>query len=200
MLDPRALRGNFTIYHNGRRLSEALCFPLWHITPLKVPLKVRRGTNRLEFRFEIENAMEGILANLRLEGDFGVVLHAAKATLVKAARRLPFHPDGWLAMGLAHYMGDGCYRWNEEFTADEIAAGAWLLELAEVTDSATLRLNGLDHGTTAWAPWRWPLQGLKAGRNDFELTVSSTAGNLISLRYPAQPQGWRGGGNLLTHD
>ena len=70
-------------------------------------------------------------------------------------------------------------------------------ELDEVVDSALLRVNGLELGTRAWAPWRWPLSGLKRGVNIFEMTVSSTAGNRISLRYPAQPQGWIGAGRLV---
>jgi hypothetical protein len=140
--------------------------------------------------------MEGLLSNLRIEGEFAVTLVDAKA-VVEAPAPVTVSPKGWLDMGLAHYMGDGLYRWNETLTEQELADGEWVLELDEVTDSARLEVNGVDQGTTAWAPWRWPLKELKPGVNAFALTVSSTAGNALSLLYPAQPQGWIGGARLL---
>lgn len=196
MLDPRCARGAFSVWHNGRRLTERLAFPREGIAPLSLPLAIRRGTNRLTFRFAARGAMDGLLANLRIEGDFAVTVADGRA-VVAAAKTIAADPGGWLAMGLAHYMGDGVYRWSETFAAEELDGAAWALELDDVTDSARLVVNGVDQGTRAWAPWRWPLQGLRAGANMFELTVSSTAGNALSLRDPAQPQGWLGGSRLL---
>ncbi|NLF21930.1 MAG: hypothetical protein GX590_02105 [Lentisphaerae bacterium] len=196
VLDPRCARGAFSVWHNGRRLTERLAFPREGIAPLSLPLAIRRGTNRLTFRFAARGAMDGLLANLRIEGDFAVTVADGRA-VVAAAKTIAADPGGWLAMGLAHYMGDGVYRWSETFAAEELDGAAWALELDDVTDSARLVVNGVDQGTRAWAPWRWPLQGLRAGANMFELTVSSTAGNALSLRDPAQPQGWLGGSRLL---
>lgn len=196
VLDPRCARGQFSVFVNGKRASDTLNFPLPAITPLCLPVTLRRGLNRLEFRFEVKNAMEGLLANVRLAGDFAVWLQKGKPC-IDAPTTATVSPRGWLDMGLAHYMGDGVYRWVETFAEQELADAAWMLELDEVMDSALLEVNGVVQGTRAWAPWRWPLQGLKPGANTFTLTVSSTAGNALSLRYPAQPQGWMGGGRLM---
>ena len=197
-LDPRSIRGSFDVYLNGKKRHGNLTFPLPHITPLRLPITLRRGENRLELRFNIINAMEGILANLRLEGEFGVVVQKGQTIVTATTRHSAVATSGWLDMGLAHYMGDGRYTWSESFSAAELKEKTWWLELDDVIDSATLRINGVIQGTRAWRPWRWRLQGLTAGRNQFELTVSSTAGNTISRRYPAQPQGWLGGASLLT--
>jgi hypothetical protein len=196
VLDPRCARGRFRVFGNGRRLSGPLDFPLAGIAPLHLPVDIRRGVNAVEFRFEAQSAMEGLLANVRIAGDFAVTVQGGKPC-VDAPAAVKVSPKGWLEMGLAHYMGDGVYRWSESFSERELAEGAWTLELDEVTDSARLEVNGVDQGTAAWAPWRWPLKGLKPGANTFTLTVSSTAGNALSLRYPAQPQGWIGGGRLM---
>jgi hypothetical protein len=197
VLDPRCARGDFQVFFNGRAISGMLTFPLSPITPMRLPLtKLRPGRNMVEFRFDVNNAMEGLLSNVRVEGAFGVWLRK-KQPVVKADTTGLVSSKGWLNMGLAHYMGDGVYRWTEMLSEKEIAAGRMLLELDDVMDSALLRVNGRDLGTRAWAPWRWPLSGLIPGANAFELTVSSTAGNRLSLLYPSQPQGWIGKGRLM---
>jgi hypothetical protein len=196
VLDPRCARGRFRVFMNGRKVSDLLAFPLPHITPLRVALpNVKRGRNQVELRFDVQNAMEGLLSPIRIEGAFGVWLKKG-SPVVKPDSVGAVSSKGWLDMGLAHYMGDGVYRWTERLSADDLAGGNWMLELDEITDSALLRVNGLDLGTRAWAPWRWSLSALKPGDNTFELTVSSTAGNRLSLLYPAQPQGWIGKGRL----
>lgn len=196
ILDPRFARGRFNVYVNGKKISATLDFPRLSIDPLRLPLSIARGANAIEFRFKVKNAMEGMLANISISGDFAVSLrngkpHMALPSAVKVS------PKGWLDMGMAHYMGDGVYRWSETFSEKELMRAAWFLELDQVVDSAQLAVNGVDQGTRAWNPWRWPLMGLKSGENTFELTVSSTAGNAFALRYPAQPQGWIGSGKLL---
>jgi hypothetical protein len=195
VLDPRCARGAFRVFCNGRAVSEPLAFPRPATGALRLPLALRKGRNAVEFRFDIRNAMEGLLCTVWLEGAFGV--RAAKGVARVEAESARVSPKGWLDMGLAHYMGDGTYRWTETLTEAELAAGDWSLELDEVMDSAQLSVNGADQGTRAWGPWRWPLAGLAAGENTFELTVSSTAGNRVQLLYPAQPQGWLGKGRLV---
>lgn len=198
VLDPRCARGRFQVFCNGRKASGWLAFPLPCITPLRLPLtNIRRGMNGVELRFDIRNAMEGLLSQVRLEGAFGVRHRKGRPALVTPDEPVPVSPRGWLDMDLAHYMGDGVYRWTEVFGPEELAGGRWALELDEIVDSACLRVNGRDAGTRAWAPWRWELPELVPGNNTFELTVSSTAGNRLSLLYPAQPQGWIGRGRLV---
>lgn len=196
VLDPRCARGRFQVVCNGRKVSELLTFPRMTITPLRLPLaNLRRGRNTVELRFDIGNAMEGLLSMVWIEGAFGVRVAKGRPVLEAEAARVS--PRGWLEMGLAHYMGEGTYRWTETLSEAEAAAGGWSLELDEVMDSARLAVNGRDRGTLAWGPWRWALAGLAAGENTFELTVSSTAGNRLQLLYPAQPQGWIGKGRLV---
>jgi hypothetical protein len=195
VLDPRCARGRFQVLCNGRKLGEPLTFPRMTIEPLRLPVSLRRGRNTVEFRFEVGNAMEGLLSMVWLEGAFGV--RVAKAGPVVEAESGLVSPRGWTDMGLAHYMGDGTYRWTETLSEADLRSGAWSLELDDVMDSAQLLVNGQDQGTRAWGPWRWPLAGLTAGENTFELTVSSTAGNRLQLLYPAQPQGWLGKGRLI---
>ena len=197
VLDPRCARGRFQVFCNGRSISEKLAFPLLATTPMRLPLpRFKPGKNVVEFRFDVKNAMEGLLSSVQVEGAFGVWLRKGRP-VVKREAPGPVSPKGWLDMGLAHYMGDGVYRWTECFSQKEIELGRLLLELDDVVDSALLRVNGRDLGTRAWAPWRWPLSGLTPGANLFELTVSSTAGNRLSLLYPSQPQGWIGKGRLI---
>jgi hypothetical protein len=197
VLDPRCARGQFQVFFNGRSVSAPRVFPLSHIAPLRLPLKkVKRGRNTVEFRFDIKNAMEGLLSTVWLEGMFGVWLRKGRP-VVKPDTPVAVSQKGWLDMGLAHYMGEGRYHWAESFSKTDLAGGNWLLELDEIVDSARLRVNGVDLGTQAWAPWRWSLSGLVPGANTFELTVSSTAGNRMSLHYPAQAQGWIGKGRLV---
>lgn len=64
---------------DGRKVSGALAFPLAHITPLRLPLaNLRLGRNLVEFRFDVKNAMEGLLSNVFLEGAFGVWLRKGR--------------------------------------------------------------------------------------------------------------------------
>ncbi len=196
VLDPRCARGHFQVYSNGECISPLLAFPLHHITPLRLALSIIPGKNCVEFRFTAKSAMDGLLATVAIAGDFAVSIQSEKA-YVSSLLPSVASPLGWLDMGLAHYMGDGVYRWNEIFSEKDLASAEWFLELNEVVDSAKLEINGIDQGTRAWSPWRWPLTNLKPGENTFALTVSSTAGNALSLLYPAQPQGWIGAGRLL---
>ncbi len=197
VLDPRCARGTFQVYWDGRKVSAPLVFPLPCSGAKRVPIRnLKRGRHTMELRFEAENAMDGLLVPVWLEGTFDVCRVRGQPVL-DAAGASGVSDRGWLEMGLAHYMGDGLYRWTETFTAEEIAGGDWWLELEEVRDSAWLCVNGQDMGTLAWPAWRWKLAGLRHGRNTFTLTVSSTAGNKVDLLYPAQPQGWIGAGKLV---
>jgi hypothetical protein len=197
VLDPRCARGQFELFFNARKISTPLMFPLSGTKPLRVPVAgVRKGRNVLEFRFQARSAMEGLLCPVWLEGAFQVWLRKGQP-VVGADAPVAVSTKGWLEMGLAHFMGDGVYRWTETFSEKSLAEGPWALELEEVMDSAKLVVNGQDRGTRAWGPWRWNLPGLRPGENVFELTVSSTAGNRLQLLYPAQPQGWMGKARLV---
>jgi hypothetical protein len=195
VLDPRCARGSFDVVLNGKRIAGKLRFPLDRIEPLRLPLRaLNAGLNQLEFRFTARSAMEGLLSQVFLEGEFDVAVNSRRSTLRNPECRIS--AAGWQAAGLPHYMGGGVYRWTETLTRAE-AAAEWRLELDGIVDSAALFLNGVSQSLRAWAPWQWPLAGLQAGRNGFELRVSGTAGNKHELDWPNQPQGWIGGGRLI---
>jgi len=160
-----------------------------------VPLrKLKRGVNRLELLFRPESAMDGLLSQLYVEGDFDVDLAGRTPTLVPPAGR--DSRDGWQEAGAPHYMGEGRYEWRENFTAEDLRV-AWTLEADRIVDSAELFVNGESAGVRAWAPWRWELPNVRRGANTFSLVVSGTAGNKHELRWPNQPQGWIGRARLV---
>ena len=203
ILDPRCARGRVRIYWDDRPASGKLVFPLAQIQPLRIPLPaVVPGRHALEFRFEAQNAMEGLLAVTWLEGEFDVRLRRDGSAHLAAPGTTGDSRKGWTEMGLPHYMGAGAYRWTERFCENDLRRGDWWLEVDEIRDHAELRVNDQPVGLRAWAPWRWrvPREVLRDGENRFELIVRSTAGNRLSLRYPRQPQGWIGGARLVQRE
>jgi len=195
VLDPRCARGRFDIVLNGERIGRRRRFPLEGARPLRVPLrKLKRGVNRLELLFRPESAMDGLLSQLYVEGDFDVDLAGRTPTLVPPAGR--DSRDGWQEAGAPHYMGEGRYEWRENFTAEDLRV-AWTLEADRIVDSAELFVNGESAGVRAWAPWRWELPNVRRGANTFSLVVSGTAGNKHELRWPNEPQGWIGRARLV---
>jgi hypothetical protein len=196
VLDPRCARGRFRLSLNGSTLGPWRRWPLGGITPARIRLPgLAQGTHVLEVRFEVVNAMEGLLSQLYIEGAFDVDLGATIPTLRPVSGRAS--EAGWQADGLPHYMGACTYTWVESFAATDLAA-AWYLRFAQLVDSAELVVNGHALGARAWAPWEWALTGLRPGRNRFELRVHGTAGNKHELDWPNQPQGWIGAATLYT--
>lgn len=196
VLDPRCARGTVQVFLNGRILGKPRAFPLSGITPLRLPLqRVREGDNTVELRFAARSAMDGLLSQLYVEGDFDVDARSRVPVLRPPAHRIAV--AGWQAAGLPHYMGAGEYGWRESFTPGDLAGRYWTLALDRIVDSAELFVNGKPQGVRAWAPWRWALSALRPGPNEFRLKVNSTAGNKHELRWPDQAQGWIGGG-LIT--
>ncbi len=187
LLDPRFGRGNFDVLLDGNLVAADLHFPLTTTSGMRLPLGLlRNGEHALTLRFSMQSAMEGVLGQLYIEGDFDVDIHGAIPILRPSAPR--FVPGGWQLDGMPHFMGDATYAWTETIAPEEVD-GEWFLELDELMDAGELTLNGESRGTRAWPPFRWALPGLRAGENQFALRISSTAGNRFKLFYPAQPQG-----------
>ncbi len=196
VLDPRCARGRFRVFLNGKQIGRWHTFPLVRTRALRVSLRgLKGGANTVEVRFQAESAMEGLLSQLYVEGDFDVDIEKAAATISPVSGRVS--QNGWQEAGLPHYMGEGLYRWQERFGPEEMQR-SWSLEVERVVDSAELRVNGESVGGRAWPPWRWPLSHLKEGANTFELVVSGTAGNKHGLAWPNQAQGWIGGAWLVA--
>lgn len=198
IMDPRCARGVCSVSLNGVCLRQHQAFPLDGITPLRLPLgtSLRHGKNLLEISFSLETALDGLLGQLYLEGDFDLQIRPTGLRLEKTRHR--WSSTGWQDAGMPHYMGRGVYRWNESWTSEDLArAGTWVLELDKVTDNAECFMDGQSLGLLAWKPWRWTLPEVTPGHHRFELVVSGTAGNRHELEWPNQPQGWIGGGRWL---
>jgi len=195
VLDPRCARGDCHVYINGRQSGALRHFPLENITPQRMRVTgLRRGRNVLELRFQARSAMEGLLTQIYLEGNFDVDVEKGSAVL--SAPRVRDSRRGWHLAGMPYYMGDGVYEWREEMSPAEAGDG-WVFETDRLVDSGELFVNGRSAGTCAWRPWRWNIPRLKAGTNQLRLVVSGTAGNKHEMDWPEQPQGWIGGGWLV---
>ncbi|HRZ37707.1 MAG TPA: hypothetical protein P5534_15265, partial [Candidatus Paceibacterota bacterium] len=84
--------------------------------------------------------------------------------------------------GIRHYSGQATYRKTFELPASRFAEGAshFVLDLGEVRDLATVRLNGKDLGTLWMAPWRLDITGaVKPGPNTLEIQVINTWNNRL---------------------
>lgn len=79
--------------------------------------------------------------------------------------------------GIRFYSGRATYRKTLNLAADVVGGGAaerrWL-DLGDVRNLATVRVNGRELGTVWCAPWRVEVTGmLQAGANDVEITVAN---------------------------
>ncbi|OGV65888.1 MAG: hypothetical protein A2498_10135 [Lentisphaerae bacterium RIFOXYC12_FULL_60_16] len=190
VLDPRCARGTFRIWCNGRAVGGMRRFPLDNIRALRVPLAwLRHGRNVIELRFEVESAMEGLLSQLYVEGDFTVRLGRVRPVL--EPRQDCDSRAGWQAGGMPHYMGAGVYAWTETISGVE-AKSDWALELEHLVDNAELTVDGRSCGVRAWMPWRWTLPALREGEHRFRLHVYGSAANKHMLGSGPVAQGWIG--------
>ena len=85
--------------------------------------------------------------------------------------------------GIRHYSGQATYRKTFELPASRFAEGAshFVLDLGEVRDLVTVRLNGEDLGTLWMAPWRLDITGaVKSGANTLEIEVVNTWNNRLA--------------------
>ncbi len=104
-----------------------------------------------------------------LEGEWRVELNGAVLT---------GELKSWHEWGHRAFWGVGRYR--KEFSYRN-GAGAAVLDLGEVRYAASVRLNGVDLGRRAWAPFRWRLDGaLREGVNLLEIEVANTRANEVA--------------------
>jgi hypothetical protein len=77
------------------------------------------------------------------------------------------------------FSGDALY--TAVFTCENPSA-CHFLDLGEVQYACTVRLNGVDLGRKAWAPFRFALEGaLRDGENTLEVIVTNTLANIFTL-------------------
>lgn len=85
--------------------------------------------------------------------------------------------DTWTQRGEAWERFAGTARYRIRFDAP--AAGAWLLDLGEVRESARVRLNGRELDTLIASPYRVLLPELERKNNLLEVEVTNLAANRI---------------------
>ncbi|MGA2117272.1 MAG: glycosylhydrolase-like jelly roll fold domain-containing protein [Bryobacteraceae bacterium] len=82
----------------------------------------------------------------------------------------------WEDLGTQSFAGPATYR--KQFTGSGAPAGKRVfLEFVDVNDYARVKLNGRELEAHGWQPYRWEVTNLvKAGSNDLEVEVRTTAG------------------------
>jgi hypothetical protein len=73
----------------------------------------------------------------------------------------------------------GTARYSLKFDAPAASADGWWLDLGRVCQSARVRLNGRDLGTTFLPPFRLRVDELKPTGNELEIEVTNTSANRI---------------------
>jgi hypothetical protein len=81
----------------------------------------------------------------------------------------------WEELGAQSFAGPATYR--KQFTAAALPAGQRVyLEIADVHDYASIKVNGKEFAAHAWQPYRWDVtSALKAGSNEVEIEVRATS-------------------------
>ncbi|MGN6552466.1 MAG: glycosyl hydrolase [Verrucomicrobiota bacterium] len=91
--------------------------------------------------------------------------------------------------GIQHFSGKATYR--KTFDLPEKATGAMSLDLGDVRDLATVRVNGRELATLWTAPWRVDISSaVKPGRNTLEIEVVNEWNNRLvgDAALPAEQQ------------
>jgi hypothetical protein len=102
-----------------------------------------------------------------LDGDWTLDLNGKPATTPLKS---------WEDLGTQSFAGPATYR--KQFAVSAVPAGNRVfLEIADVHDYAKVKLNGKELEARAWQPYRWEVTNVvKAGSNDMEVEVRTTAG------------------------
>ena len=99
-----------------------------------------------------------------LSGDWNVELNGKQLTTPLKS---------WEELGTPSFAGPAMYR--RQFAASAPAGKQVFLEVADVHDYASVKLNGQELGAHAWQPYRWDVtRTLKPGMNDLEIRVTAT--------------------------
>jgi hypothetical protein len=86
----------------------------------------------------------------------------------------------WTMLGgeeAQRFAGTG--RYSLKFDTLATSAERWWLDLGRVCQSACVRLNGCDLGTTFLPPFRLAVDGLKPRGNELEIEVTNVSANRI---------------------
>jgi hypothetical protein len=113
-----------------------------------------------------------------LQGEWRVEFVAGGPSLPNAQTTSTL--GSWTSLGskaAENFSGTALYTLS--FDAPPEPGEGWRLDLGQVAQSARVRLNGLQLGTSFASPFRFPIQNLRRKDNLLEIEVTSTAANRI---------------------
>jgi hypothetical protein len=95
-------------------------------------------------------------------------------TLELKGQQLTTPLKSWEALGTPSFGGPATYR--KQIALPAVPAGKRVfLEIADVHDYATVKVNGKEFEAHAWQPYRWDVtSAVKPGSNDLEIQVNAT--------------------------
>jgi hypothetical protein len=197
-LEGEAFSGDWAVWINGQRIDRAAFAPSrrWTAGNLEVeaaPL-LRPGRNEVLVRVRAREEWDGLLEPLYLLGGFGVAYEAGGTPTLTpppaATRWEELFGAAAARGGYPHFAGTLHLQKTVSLSPPP---GEVLVRLPDealmFAGVAHLALNGQPLGTRAWAPfaWRVPPGLLRVGRNEVELSITTTLiGLLEGRRYDPQ--------------
>lgn len=150
-----------------------------------VPGLVKKGRNQLRIKSR-QPSFPGLAPSLpsiepvALYGSFALV-----GRTVTRPQPGPAAGGNFTERGYRYYSGAITMRCRFELPADYHGFDLWL-ELGEVRECATVRLNGRDAGTRVHPPFNFDVTELaRAGANELEVRVCNSAANLLGRPQPS---------------
>ena len=176
------------VYVNGRAAEQVTRDPLW--TEENVWFDVgglfSEGTNTIHVRARTSKYSDPHIGAFAISAELLQPVVLVGEFLVEDENRLVPWPGKlsvgtpWEQQGLPHVAGVGVYRRSLDW-GDSARP---ILHLPQCTDAVEVRVNGHSCGVRVWPPYVFELTpGLREGRNDLEIRVSNTLGNIITETY-----------------
>ena len=176
------------VYVNGRAAEQVAHGPLW--TGENVWFDVRglfaEGRNTTHIRARTSKYSDPRIGAFPISARLLQPVVLVGEFLVEDGSRLvPWAGElsadrSWEQQGLPHVAGVGVYRRSLDWDG----SARPLLHLPQCVDAVEVRVNSHSCGVRVWPPYVFELTpGLRDGRNDLEIRVSNTLGNIITETY-----------------
>lgn len=154
--------------------GEAQCWnaETGNVSPL--PSRREHGGTRIRLSLGAGESVLIVLArpSVPLDG-------AWKIEMVGKTHSAPIAP--WAQLGVHGYSGTAHYRRTFELPEQFTDGRSVWLDLGDVQDFASVRLNGQDLGARLWPPYRWRIDGvIRPGENELEVAAGNTLANRLT--------------------
>ena len=189
VMEPWAVRGEWSICINGRELSESDFIQKEFYLPdnraAEVTESLRTGKNEISVTVSAKKTFDGVTAPLYLMGRFGVEADGSGWRLTKEPETGCMVDAG--KDKIPYYAGTAEYSCELELPQETKAATPsespvrFIISDAWLQDCAELLVNGVSAGIKAWAPYQWevPPEALKTGTNHISLKLTNTMAGLF---------------------